>query len=78
MFKNNNFQISLFFAVKMAILSVFFAGKSLGPLGVNSRTMLRTQSVRWPMDDFTIHFRNKECTYQFNNWSMLVTTLVMT
>jgi len=34
MCKKNHFQIFLLFAIEMAVLSVFFAGKGLGPLGV--------------------------------------------
>jgi len=34
MCKKNHFQIFLFFAIEMAVLSVFFTEKDLGPLGV--------------------------------------------
>jgi len=40
MFKNNNFQIFLLFAIEMAVLSTFWRNKGLGPLGVN-------KSNRW-------------------------------
>jgi len=35
MFKKNNFQMFLLFAIEMAVLSVFLQKKGLGPLGVN-------------------------------------------
>jgi len=35
MCKKNNFQIFWLFAIEMAILSVFFANKGLGPLEVS-------------------------------------------
>jgi len=34
MCKKNNFQIFLFFAIEMAVLSVFSQKKGLGPLGI--------------------------------------------
>jgi len=34
MFNQNNFQIFILFAIKMAVLSIFCRKKGLGPLGV--------------------------------------------
>jgi len=37
MCKKNNFQLFLLFAIEMAVLSVFFAEKGLGPSGVKHK-----------------------------------------
>jgi len=39
--------------------------------------MTDEKDLKGLMDDFTVTCRNKECTYWFNNWSILVTPLVM-
>jgi len=36
MCKENNFQVFLLFPIEMIVLSVLFAEKGLGPLGVNA------------------------------------------
>jgi len=34
-------------------------------------------NTNWLVDDKTIHCKNKECTYWSNNWSVLVTILIV-
>jgi len=44
---------------------------------INLEELRKVEDQKCLKDDFMVHCRNKECTYWFNNHSILVTKLVM-